>query len=59
MNEDEGDFGGRGDEVPYYPPPFSNEWVRRFQAAHAKLAEARRELEQLEVERRALPRLTA
>jgi len=51
------DYGGRGDETPYYPPPFSDEWTRRFQAAHAKLAEARRELEQLEVERRALPRL--
>jgi hypothetical protein len=59
MEADEADFGGRGDEPGCYPPPFSDEWVKRFQAAHAKLAAARRELEQLEVERRAWPRLTA
>lgn len=59
MEDQPEDEGGRGDEVPYFPTPFSEEWTRRFQAAHAKLAQARRELEQLEVERRAWPRLTA
>lgn len=42
--DDESDFGGRGDETPYYPPLGSPEWERRQRKAEAELKQAQAEV---------------
>lgn len=43
MSEEE-DFGGAGNEVPYYPPIGSIEWERRLRKASADLMQAQMEI---------------
>lgn len=42
--DDESDFGGRGDEMPYYPPIGSPEWEARMRKASADLLRAQAEI---------------
>lgn len=47
MSEEEDDgssFGGRGDEVPYYPSLLTPEWMRRMRAASLELRRAEAEI---------------